>query len=58
VVRAGDPEALAAALVEFFEGDAAARMRPHLEVAAARFSWEAMAAAVHAVAARLGLPSP
>jgi glycosyltransferase involved in cell wall biosynthesis len=58
VVPPRDPQALAAALVDFFTTGAAARMRPHLSGAAAGFSWAAMGAAVHAMGARLGLPSP
>ncbi len=58
VVPADDPLALADALVAFFEGDAAARMQPHLRGAEAAFSWDAMRAAVHSIATRLGLPSP
>ncbi len=58
VVPAEDPEALAAALVDFFDSDAATRMQPHLRGAEAAFSWDAMAAAVARLEARLGLPSP
>ena len=57
VVASDDPAALAAALVAFFEDNAAERMRPHLRGADAAFSWSAMRAAVHALGARLGLPS-
>jgi glycosyltransferase involved in cell wall biosynthesis len=56
VVPAADAAALAAALVQFFSTDLAATMRPHLQHAAAAFSWGAMGAAVHDVAVRLGLP--
>lgn len=55
VVPPGDATALGEALVRFFEDDEAERMRPHLRGEAARFSWEAMADAVHALATRLGL---
>lgn len=58
VVPPADPEALAAALVDFFASGAGARMAPELRGEAARFSWEAMAGAVHELAGRLGLPSP
>lgn len=57
VVAAEDPQALAAALVDFFSGDAATRMQPHLRGADAAFSWDAMASAVDSLACRLGLPS-
>jgi glycosyltransferase involved in cell wall biosynthesis len=56
VVPPRDPGKLAAVLVEFFAAGGAARMAPHLAGEAARFSWEAMAAAVHRMAATLGLP--
>ena len=57
VVPPRDPERLAAALVEFFAAGGASRMAPHLAGEAARFSWAAMAAAVHGMAASLGLPA-
>jgi glycosyltransferase involved in cell wall biosynthesis len=56
VVPPSDPARLAAALVDFFTTGGAACMAPHLVGEAARFSWEAMAAAVHRMAAVLGLP--
>jgi glycosyltransferase involved in cell wall biosynthesis len=58
VVPPNDPEAMANALVEFFQTKAGERMQPHLKGAAADFSWHEMVAAVHRVAARLGLPTP
>jgi glycosyltransferase involved in cell wall biosynthesis len=58
VVPPNDPEALAAALVEFFETGGAARMAPHLAGEAARFSWAGMIAAVDRAGAALGLSSP
>ncbi len=57
VVPPEDPVALARSLVQFFAGDAAQRMQPHLRQAAAAFSWDAMDAAVHDLGRRLGLPT-
>jgi len=58
VVPPNDPAALAAALVEFFTTDAAARMAPHLRGEAGRVSWDGMIAAVERAGAALGLSSP
>jgi glycosyltransferase involved in cell wall biosynthesis len=58
VVPSGDAPALAAAMVEFFTGAAAERMAPALQAGAGAFSWAAMAAAIHRVAAALGVPTP
>jgi glycosyltransferase involved in cell wall biosynthesis len=58
VVPPGDPAALAAALLELLRPDRAAAMAPHLKGEAERFSWDAMAAAVHRLAGSLGLPTP
>jgi glycosyltransferase involved in cell wall biosynthesis len=58
VVPPGDAEALAAVLVEFFTTDAARRMAPALAGAGADIPWSTMAAAVHRVGARLGVPTP
>lgn len=58
VVPPSDPEALGACLAAFFAAGEAARMAPHLQGEAARFSWDAMGAAVHRVGAALGLPTP
>ena len=57
VVPSEDPEALADAMVRFFTGDAASRMQPFLQGAAGEFSWEKMLESVHALGARLGLPT-
>jgi len=57
VVAPEDPEAMAAALLHFFDADLAASMRPHLQHAAAAFSWDRMREAVHELAVRLGLPA-
>jgi glycosyltransferase involved in cell wall biosynthesis len=58
VVPPNDPEAMAESLVEFSTTEAAARPAPHRRGEPARFSWDAMAAAVHRAAAALGLPQP
>jgi glycosyltransferase involved in cell wall biosynthesis len=58
VVPPRDPEALARALVDFFATGAGVRMGPSLRGEAERFSWDAMGESVHALAARLGLPTP
>ena len=58
VVPPGDPPALAAALVDVLAGGGSVRFAPHLRGEAARFSWATMAAAVHRLGGRLGLPTP
>jgi glycosyltransferase involved in cell wall biosynthesis len=58
VVPPADSEAMAAALIDFFQNGGAARLAPHLRGETARFSWDAMAAAVHRMGATLGLSSP
>jgi glycosyltransferase involved in cell wall biosynthesis len=46
LVPAGDPEALAGAIGRFFDGGWRERMAPHLERAAARFSWDPVVEAI------------
>lgn len=46
LVPPGDSEALAAAIEKFFAGDWGAKMAPHLEKAAERFSWGPVVEAV------------
>jgi glycosyltransferase involved in cell wall biosynthesis len=58
VVPPNDSQALAAALLELFAVGTTTRLAPHLSGEADRFSWAAMAAAVHRVGRRLGLPTP
>lgn len=57
VVPPEDPAAMARAIVDFFEEQRIETMRPHLEGAAERFSWDTMARVLHRLSGRLGLPT-
>jgi glycosyltransferase involved in cell wall biosynthesis len=58
VVPPDDPPAMAAAIVEFFEKQQVDAMRPYLQGAVERFSWETMSKVLHRLSGRLGLPTP
>lgn len=50
IVPPADPHAVAEAIVEFFQGGWAERMKPHLEREKGRFSWASLAAALESAA--------
>jgi glycosyltransferase involved in cell wall biosynthesis len=49
IVPPADPEAVAEAIIEFFLGDWAERMKPYFEEEKRRFSWESLASTIESI---------